>query len=150
LSALEAQLLFLRMILLVLLYAFLGGVGLVLWRDLRSARRRDAAPPAPPGTRLIVIDAGASDRPPGSALPARAVTAIGRDLDNDVVINDPTISGRHAVLNRRDAAWWLEDLGSTNGTFVNDQRLGRAAPAVVRSGDVVQFGAVRLRLVTDE
>lgn len=149
-SALEAQLLFLRMLLLLLLYAFLGGVGLVAWRDLRAARRREAQAPVVPGTRLIVIEAGASDRAPGSATPARPVTAIGRDLDNDIVLADPTISSRHAVLNRRDAAWWLEDLGSTNGTFVNDQRLARAAPAVVRSGDVVQFGAVRLRLVADD
>jgi len=149
LSAIEAQLLFLRLVLLLLLYAFVGGVGLVAWRDLRAARRRDRAAPEAPGTRLIVLEAGRTGRAAGSALPAGALTAIGRDLDNDVVLNDPTISGRHAVLNRRDAGWWIEDLGSTNGTFVNDLRLERAAPAVVRSGDVVQLGAVRLRLVAD-
>jgi pSer/pThr/pTyr-binding forkhead associated (FHA) protein len=149
-SAAEAQLLLVRALLLALLYAFLAAVGLVAWRELRAAQRRERSAPRAPGTRLVVIDGAASDRPAGSAVPAHAVTAIGRDLDNDLVLADPTISGRHAVLSRRDAAWWLEDLGSTNGTFVNAARLERTAPAVVRSGDVVQLGAVRLRLVADE
>lgn len=69
---------------------------------------------------------------------------IGRDLSNDIVINDPEISRRHARLYIQGSSYVLEDLGSTNGTFVNGQRL--AGPAILRPGDAVTFGE-RMNLV---
>jgi pSer/pThr/pTyr-binding forkhead associated (FHA) protein len=69
---------------------------------------------------------------------------IGRDLSNDVVINDPEISRRHARLFAQGNTYALEDLGSTNGTFVNSQRL--MGPNVLRPGDVITFGE-RMSLV---
>ena len=69
---------------------------------------------------------------------------IGRDLSNDIVINDPEISRRHARLINQGSGFMVEDLGSTNGTFVNGQRL--VGPNVLRPGDVVTFGE-RLSLV---
>lgn len=148
-TPIESQLFFARAVLLLLLYGFLAAVGLVVWRDLRAAGRAATAKVAEaPGARLIVLDGGTSDRPPGSAFGLSAVTAIGRDLDNDLVFVDATVSGRHAVVNLRDGAWWVEDLGSTNGTFVIGQRVHPGRPAIARSGDVIQLGAVRVRLVT--
>jgi predicted component of type VI protein secretion system len=69
---------------------------------------------------------------------------LGRDLNNDIVINDPEISRRHSRLFLQGNSYVLEDLGSTNGTFVNGQRL--MGPHVLRPGDVVTFGE-RLSLV---
>ncbi len=69
---------------------------------------------------------------------------IGRDLSNDIVINDPEISRRHARLFTQGNTFVLEDLGSTNGTFVNGQRL--MGPNVLRPGDVITFGE-RMSLV---
>ena len=63
---------------------------------------------------------------------------IGRDSSNDVAINDAEISRKHARLTFQGGKYVLEDLGSTNGTFVNGQRL--AAPAVLKAGDVVSLG----------
>jgi predicted component of type VI protein secretion system len=63
---------------------------------------------------------------------------IGRDLSNDVVINDPEISRRHSRLFLQSGSYAVEDMGSTNGTSVNGQRL--AGPYVLRSGDVLTFG----------
>lgn len=63
---------------------------------------------------------------------------LGRDLSNDIVINDPEISRRHARLLLQGATYVIEDLGSTNGTFVNGQRL--MGPNVLRPGDVMTFG----------
>jgi hypothetical protein len=150
-SAAESQLFFARAVLLILLYSFLATIGLLLWRELRAARRQpNVARVERPGARLIVLDGGASDRPPGSSLALPGVAAIGRDLDNQVVFVDPTVSGRHAVTNLRDGAWWIEDLGSTNGSFVNSQRVEPGRPALLRSGDVLQIGGIRLRLVAPE
>ena len=63
---------------------------------------------------------------------------VGRDSTNDVVINDAEISRRHARLTFQGGKYILEDLGSTNGTFVNGQRL--AGPRVLKAGEVVSFG----------
>ena len=63
---------------------------------------------------------------------------VGRDSTNGVVINDAEISRRHARLSFQGGKYVLEDLGSTNGTFVNGQRL--AGPRVLKAGEVVSFG----------
>lgn len=63
---------------------------------------------------------------------------IGRDSTNAVAINDAEISRKHARLMFQGGKYVLEDLGSTNGTFVNGQRL--AGPVVLKSGDVVSLG----------
>jgi predicted component of type VI protein secretion system len=63
---------------------------------------------------------------------------IGRDSVNEIVINDAEISRRHARLTFQGGKYVLEDLGSTNGTFVNGQRL--AGPRVLKAGEVVSFG----------
>jgi hypothetical protein len=68
----------------------------------------------------------------------KAEIFVGRDLGNDIVINDPEVSRRHARLFLQNNTYILEDLGSTNGTSVNGQRL--AAPYVLRPGDSVVFG----------
>lgn len=63
---------------------------------------------------------------------------IGRDPNNGITINDAEISRRHARLTYQGGKYILEDLGSTNGTFVNGQRL--AGPRVLKAGEVVSFG----------
>ncbi len=63
---------------------------------------------------------------------------IGRDLSNDIVINDPEVSRRHARLFLQGNNYVIEDLGSTNGTYVNGQRL--MGPYVLRPGEVIVFG----------
>jgi pSer/pThr/pTyr-binding forkhead associated (FHA) protein len=63
---------------------------------------------------------------------------IGRDSTNGITINDAEISRRHARLTFQGGKYVLEDLGSTNGTFVNGQRL--AGPRVLKTGEVVSFG----------
>jgi FHA domain len=63
---------------------------------------------------------------------------IGRDSSNSVAINDAEISRKHSRLSFQGGKYVLEDLGSTNGTFVNGQRL--AGPVVLKPGDVISLG----------
>ncbi len=63
---------------------------------------------------------------------------IGRDSSKTVAINDAEISRKHSRLSFQGGKYVLEDLGSTNGTFVNGQRL--AGPVVLKPGDVVSLG----------
>lgn len=149
-SALETQLLLTRVLVLALLYGFLAGVTWLMWQDLRHARRLEASAAPAASPRLIVLDGGASDRPAGLSFLLEPVTSVGRDLDNQVVLADGTVSGRHAVVLRREGSWWVEDLHSTNGTNLNGGRLDAEAPELLRSGDVLEFGAVRMRIVIPE
>ena len=63
---------------------------------------------------------------------------IGRDSSNGIPINDAEISRKHSRLSFQGGKYVLEDLGSTNGTFVNGQRL--AGPVVLKPGDVISLG----------
>jgi pSer/pThr/pTyr-binding forkhead associated (FHA) protein len=63
---------------------------------------------------------------------------IGRDVGNDIVINDAEISRRHARLAMQAGGYILEDLGSTNGTAVNGERL--TSRHVMREGEILSFG----------
>lgn len=63
---------------------------------------------------------------------------IGRDLSNDIVIDDPEVSRRHARLVMSALSFTLEDLGSTNGTFVRGQRLSTPVPLI--PGEIITMG----------
>ncbi|MGA9398509.1 MAG: FHA domain-containing protein [Anaerolineaceae bacterium] len=63
---------------------------------------------------------------------------IGRDVGNDIVINDTEVSRRHSRLSMQAGGYIIEDLGSTNGTAVNGDRL--TSRHVLRVGEVVSFG----------
>jgi predicted component of type VI protein secretion system len=63
---------------------------------------------------------------------------LGRDMSNDIVVNDPEVSRKHAHLVLEGATYRLEDLGSTNGTFIRGQRL--SAPVLLRPGEIITIG----------
>jgi predicted component of type VI protein secretion system len=73
----------------------------------------------------------------GREVPVLAGTTVGRD-DCDVVLSDPEVSRRHAVVAESPEAFTIEDLGSTNGTWVNGERI--AGPEPIRAGDEIRFG----------
>jgi pSer/pThr/pTyr-binding forkhead associated (FHA) protein len=72
---------------------------------------------------------------------------LGRQPDCDIVLAHPTVSGRHARIFFSDGEFFIEDLGSTNGTAVNHRAI--SGPVVLRSGDVVQVGEVHLQFTDD-
>ena len=76
---------------------------------------------------------------PPTASPVGCRYTIGRDSRCDLLIEDTTVSRRHARLERAAGRWLLTDLGSTNGTRLNGWRVGQPVP--VRAGDLVTFGS---------
>ena len=69
-------------------------------------------------------------------------TNVGRSQDNQVVLDDPTVSRNHAWIKAEGEEFLVFDVGSANGTFVNDERV--EAPTHLENGDVVRFGEVEL------
>jgi len=66
--------------------------------------------------------------------------SLGRAIESDVVIASSRVSREHARLYKKGRRWFVEDLGSTNGTFLNDERV--LAPAELRDGDLLSLGGV--------
>jgi hypothetical protein len=129
-----------RLAFLAVLYLFLIRAFASMWRALRT----EAELAARPALAYLVVQRSHSQGPRvGERLPLRAMSAMGRDAGNDVVVNDEAASARHAIVELADGAWWIEDQGSTNGTLLNGARIGRRER--IRDGDVVDIGRVSLR-----
>ena len=118
----------------------LGGTSGEAEADLRAAARE---PTAELG-RLVVVASPSGEPAAGSAFSLDAITSLGRDVNNSIVIEDEFVSANHAALTYRGRAWYVEDIGSTNGTFVNGSQVDGLSP--IAFGDEVQIGQVRLRL----
>ncbi|HEV7148666.1 MAG TPA: FHA domain-containing protein [Pedococcus sp.] len=164
----ELTLTIIRLGLLVLLWIFVFSVVGVLRGDIYGTRvvsrtprkpapaRRAAAPASEPAAqpraakrqprssapRSLVVTQGPLT---GTSLPLReSGTVIGRNPECALVLDDDFASGRHARIFHRDEAWFVEDLGSTNGTFLGSQRL--TGPVRVEAGSTLRIGKTVIEL----
>jgi hypothetical protein len=147
----EAVLLGLKIAFLVLLYLFIWRIVRTASRDLRlpqesfivapDAARRSRRAEAP--ARLTVLSSPSLGPGAERVLDSAPVT-VGRSADNDLPLEgDDFASVRHARFEPRRDGVWVEDIGSTNGTFVNGIRLEE--PRRLAPGDVVRIGETDLR-----
>lgn len=141
-------LLILRLLFIVLLYLFLMQVVIAITRDLKKTT---AAGDMPGGGRgnvlghLVVVDSGPSTVvQPGTRFDLQPQTTIGRGPTNTIQISDGFISSEHSRLWFRSGVWYVQDAGSVNGTYVNNQPAREAIPA--RSGDIVRVGYIQFKL----
>ena len=124
----DAGALLLRLLPAIPLYLFLAVLLIALWREGRSTRSGgDQAPPAHLRQETEGVFLGLSE-----------MNLLGRAADNTIRLKDQVVSAYHARLSFQTGQWWLEDLGSRNGTTVNRLRL--EGPLVVTYGDVIQLG----------
>ena len=117
------------------LYAFVGWALLTVWRDIRRQGDLIMMRQVPP------IDLRRKDQEHSQSY--RGILpeiVIGREPACDFYLDDQTISARHARLSHHHGQWWIEDLGSTNGTFLNQATI--TTPMVIVSGDELCFGQV--------
>ena len=136
--------LILRILLVVVLYAFLAVALYTIWRDLkqRSTESRETVQ-----HRITIL----LDGEDGIQIPYQLVGSnlvIGRDPVCDLNLEDSTLSAQHAKLSFRHGHWWVEDLRSTNGTYLNQETVDE--PMVLTDGDQLRCGRVRLRISTHE
>jgi pSer/pThr/pTyr-binding forkhead associated (FHA) protein len=136
----------LRIAMAIALFTFLGWALLILWRDLRQQAGSLAASKTPKINLEVVTekDGLIQNRFADSAI------IIGRDKDCDLTVTDERISARHAHILFHHGQWWLEDLRSTNGTFLNNEKV--TIPTVLISGDEFKCGDTffRVRIGFDE
>ncbi|MCK5054616.1 MAG: FHA domain-containing protein [Anaerolineales bacterium] len=90
----------------------------------------------PPSDFRMIVRTGPN---PGTVFElTKEVSLIGRDVTNEIVVGDAEVSRQHSRITRTPGGYVLEDLGSTNGTFVNGERL--VAPRVMNPGDLIALG----------
>jgi FHA domain-containing protein len=153
----EGVLLLLKIGFVVLLYLFIWRIVRTASKDLRlpqesfilapqeaaAAGLRDRRPPEPKMGKLIVLKSPALDDRTEFVLDSAGVT-IGRSAQNDVALDDDEFaSASHARVQPRQDGVWLEDVGSTNGTFLNGVKVSR--PRKLTPGDLVRVGETDLQ-----
>lgn len=155
------QLLFvLKLCLLALLYLFFYRVVRAVWAELKSPQSAPIAAPAASAAKPSRKDRK-RDKAVATRSPSRLVVAepasrkgtfydlgveatVGRAAGCQIPIDDSFVSQLHARVFQRDGTWFLEDLGSTNGTLLNKRKVG--APVPLRKGDRIQIGNTVLEL----
>jgi len=130
----------LRVLLALSLYAFLGWTLYTIWRELRSQGTLLAARKIPGISLNIQI----GDEPSTRRYFTQSEILLGRDTHCDIPLRDDTVSVRHARLSHHHGQWWLEDLGSTNGTLLNKDKV--SIPTVIINGDQVECGKASIKI----
>jgi pSer/pThr/pTyr-binding forkhead associated (FHA) protein len=135
-------------------YALLALLFLFVWRAMRWVVRGlnvDRTPAATTGRASVATTPARQSillvQPDGSKpFPYRleGPTTMGRAPECELRLDDTYVSQQHARIFDRAGSWYVEDLGSTNGTFVNEQRL--VAPAMLTPGDTVRVGTTKVEL----
>ena len=152
-----------------LLFSILSGIVILLGLTVLGlvARKRKIHAPRPitaKGTaggildskplmpQAVLIDVGKAVSPESLTLPLKKdVLRIGRDKGNDIIISRETVSGFHATIEYKDGYFYLEDLRSTNGTRLNNDKLRHNEPVRLKSGDRIDFSIHEFRfLIPDQ
>jgi hypothetical protein len=153
-AAVDEVLLVLKIAFLVLLYVFIWRIVRTASRDLRlpqesfilapsSAAGVQSARRGPHTGRLVVVKSPDLEEGLDFELDSAQLT-IGRGRQNDIAISsDEYASARHARFEPRQDGVWVQDLGSTNGTYLNGMRLEH--PRRLTQGDIVRVGETDLR-----
>jgi pSer/pThr/pTyr-binding forkhead associated (FHA) protein len=148
---LQVPLLAAKALLLLLLFAFIYAV---MRRGIGDLRRipddepfepgRSAYVPRPSGESELVVEDSEVLAPETRFPVHNGETSLGRSSASDIVLkSDDYASGRHARLTRHGGLLYVEDVGSTNGTFVNGRKTVGATP--LRHGDIVRIGSTTFR-----
>ena len=153
-AAVDEVLLVLKIAFLVLLYMFIWRIVRTASRDLRLPQESfvlapsggagmQVSRPGPQSGRLVVVKSADLESGEDFELNSAQLT-IGRGNQNDIAIGtDEYASARHARFEPRQDGVWVQDLGSTNGTFLNGTRLDR--PRRLTRGDIIRIGETDLR-----
>jgi pSer/pThr/pTyr-binding forkhead associated (FHA) protein len=153
--AVEEALLVLKIAFIVLLYLFIWRIVRTASRDLRLPQESFILAPSQQGAvagaaapridagKLVVVKSPTLREGEEHELDSAPIT-FGRGPQNDVPLSgDDFASARHARVEPRRDGVWVEDIGSTNGTFLNGNKLTR--PRKLTSGDIVRVGETELR-----
>ena len=137
-----------KWVFLGLVYLFLTLLLVGVMREMRTRLPQAAQLPLIAYGRIRVIRAGSDPTlRPGTILMLYPDTRLGAGSSNTIVLRDRYISGQHARLRWDGVSWWVEDLNSTNGTFINQRRLTAGATEPLPIGAILSLGEVSFEML---
>ncbi len=132
--------LILRVLLALALYFFVGWAIFTIWRELRAQSVLVSTQRIPP---IMISWVNGNGETVNQQFNVPEII-IGRDPSCELVVSDEMVSARHARLSYHSNQWWVEDLQSTNGTFLNDERAYTAT--VLIDGDELHCGMLYFQI----
>jgi hypothetical protein len=139
-----------KWVLIGLVYFILVIILISVRREMVGRTTRQEHPLAAAAGRLKVIQAGSDiHNLPGNILLLKPETRLGAEADNDLILSDPFISKHHARLRWDGAVWWIEDLGSSNGTTVDGKYCIPHHPQPIREGASLKLGDMLFELIAN-
>lgn len=124
----------LKYVLLLLIYLFLYRVFKIIYLDIKGVRKEREITKA----KLVSLSGTGSFN-------LFEVTTIGRADDCDIVVDNPYVSSKHAMIRKKGKKYIIQDLNSTNGTFVNGRRVKNIAR--LKNEDVIKLGNEEYRFL---
>ncbi|MDI3477672.1 MAG: hypothetical protein PWQ59_1197 [Thermoanaerobacterium sp.] len=124
----------LKYVLLLLIYLFLYRVFKIIYLDIKGVRKEREVTKA----KLVSLSGRGSFN-------LFEVTTIGRADDCDIVVENPYVSSKHAMIRKKGKKFVIQDLNSTNGTYVNGKRVKNIAR--IKNNDVIKFGNEEYRFL---
>ncbi|QSZ28114.1 FHA domain-containing protein [Aceticella autotrophica] len=124
----------LRYVLIILIYLFIYKVFKIIYMDIKGVRKEREITKA----RLISLSGGSNYN-------LFEVTTIGRANDCDIIIENPYVSSKHVIIRKKGNKYIIQDLNSTNGTFINGKRIKNIAN--IRNNDIITLGNEEFRFI---
>jgi pSer/pThr/pTyr-binding forkhead associated (FHA) protein len=116
----------------------------IMYKDIKGGGKKKSAKKNAFG--LEVLQAGENSiLRKGGIIPIQGELKIGRKNTNHLILEDQFVSGNHVRIFLRNTDYMIEDMGSTNGTKVNDERLEERA--ILRVGDEIQVGSAVFKVI---
>ncbi|MBI9047327.1 MAG: FHA domain-containing protein [Anaerolineaceae bacterium] len=129
-----------RILFTLIVYTFLGWSIFTLFKEIQDKAITISSRTIP---ELHIVSSDAESEEIDQVFVTPEIT-VGRGESCDLILSDETISTVHAKLSYHHKQWWIQDMQSTNGSFLNDDRLYTAT--VIISGDEIRFGQVSMQI----
>lgn len=132
-----------KYVLTFVIYMFILKIAKLIYLDIKTMTDGEESKAITPHLRLLSSMDQTGQNTVTEVFPLKnALTIVGRSLECEIVISDPHISSKHIQINKTGHSFTISDLGSVNGTYINDVKL--LNPVMLRDGDEILIGVTKL------
>jgi hypothetical protein len=136
-----------KYIFVLIIYLFIFGIMRLVYLDIKSMRSRNGAVKENKPYLKLLNQRELLNFKVEEVYTLDKNLSLGRTSDNDIALDDPFLSKKHAMFTVRESKIYLEDLNSRNGTFLNGNRLNMGVDAQLTDGDKISMGNVEFLFI---